>query len=81
MRHTLILLATIPSSLSIIANIALRPNYNFVDTVRQNEEHNHLHVEQLCMVLSQEVFIGYLFSILERETNTLTYKIIVFFVT
>jgi len=80
-RQTLLFSATIPNSVSQIANIALRPNYHFVDTVGQEAEQTHKHVQQQLMISSQENLIRELFSIMERETNTLPYKIIVFFTT
>ena len=43
-RQTLLFLATIPNYVSEIANITLRPNYHFLDTVGQEEEQTHKHV-------------------------------------
>ena len=80
-RQTLLFSATIAGSVTEIANIALRPNYNFVDTVGKDEEQTHLHVQQQLMISLQEALIRDLFSILERETNAQPYKIIVFFTT
>ena len=81
-RQTLLFSATIPNSVEEIAGIAMRPHYNFVDTVGQDEEQTHLHVQQQLMVSSQELLIRDLFSILERETaHGQAYKIIVFFTT
>lgn len=80
-RQTLLFSATIPGSVSEIANIALRPKYNFVNTVGQDEEQTHLHVQQQVMISSQGSMIRDLFSILERETNSQPFKIIVFFTT
>lgn len=80
-RQTLLFSATIPAQVNEIANIALRPGWNFVDTVGEDTEQTHLHVQQQLMVSSQEGLIRDLFSILEHETSTSPYKIIVFFTT
>mmetsp|Transcript_19669 Transcript_19669/g.41461 ORF Transcript_19669/g.41461 Transcript_19669/m.41461 type:complete len:674 (+) Transcript_19669:141-2162(+) len=80
-RQTLLFSATIPNQVEEIAKIAMRPHYNFVDTVGQDEEQTHLHVQQQLMISSQETLVRDLFSILERETSERTHKIIVFFTT
>ena len=81
-RQTLLFSATIPEQVNEIANIALRPNWAFVDTVGEESEQTHQHVQQQLMVSSQESIIRDLFSILDREiTSTSPYKIIVFFTT
>jgi len=81
-RQTLLFSATIPPSVNEIASLALRPNYHFVDTVGEDAEQTHVHVQQQLMVTSQEELIRNLFVILERETSGSNgYKIIVFFTT
>jgi len=80
-RQTLLFSATIPNQVNEIAGIAMRPNFNFVDTVGEDNEQTHLHVQQQLMVSSQEALIRDLFSILDRETTAAPYKIIVFFTT
>jgi len=82
MRQTLLFSATIPDSVSEIAGIAMRGDYNFVDTVGEDTEQTHLHVQQQLMITPQESQVCSLANILERETsNTGAYKIIVFFTT
>mmetsp|Transcript_12880 Transcript_12880/g.36306 ORF Transcript_12880/g.36306 Transcript_12880/m.36306 type:complete len:627 (+) Transcript_12880:163-2043(+) len=81
-RQTLLFSATIPDSVSEIAGIAMRRDYNFVDTVGEDTEQTHMHVQQQLMVTSQALQIEALASILERETKSnKDYKIIVFFTT
>lgn len=80
-RQTLLFSATIPASVNEIAQIAMQPKYNFVNTVGENEEQTHLHVQQQLMVSTQENMIRDLFAVLERETSNQPYKIIVFFTT
>lgn len=82
-RQTLLFSATIPPSVNEIASLALRSNYNFVDTVGEDAEQTHMHVQQQLMITTQEQLIHSLFAILERETTNSNngYKIIVFFTT
>ena len=81
-RQTLLFSATIPDQVNEIASIALRPNWNFVDTVGEDSEQTHLHVQQQLMISGQDTMLRDLFSIIERETSSaLPYKIIVFFTT
>lgn len=82
-RQTLLFSATIPDSVSEIANIAMRGGYNFVDTVGEDTKQTHLHVKQELMISPQESQVSALLNILERErdSNTEAYKIIVFFTT
>lgn len=82
-RQTLLFSATIPDSVSEIANIAMRSGYNFVDTVGEDTKQTHLHVKQELMITRQESQVCALMNILERESNSNTeaYKIIVFFTT
>lgn len=81
-RQTLLFSATIPDSVSDIARIAMRGDYNFVDTVGEDTEQTHLHVQQQLMVTPQDAQVCALASILERESsNFKAYKIIVFFTT
>jgi len=80
-RQTLLFSATIPNQVNEIANIALRPNWAFVDTVGEESEQTHQHVQQQLMISSQQDIVRNLFSILDRETTSGPYKIIVFFTT
>lgn len=81
-RQTLLFSATIPDSVSEIAGIAMRGDYNFVDTVGEDTEQTHLHVQQQLMITPQESQVCALANILERESSdNKAYKIIVFFTT
>lgn len=80
-RQTLLFSATVPSSVSEIASVALRPKYNFVDTVGEDADQTHLHVQQQLIVTSQEKQMLALTSILDQETSQKPYKVIVFFTT
>jgi len=59
----------------------MRRDYNFVDTVGEEEKQTHLHVQQQLLVTPQASQIQALANILERETNERPYKILVFFTT
>jgi ATP-dependent RNA helicase MSS116 len=81
-RQTLLFSATIPDQVNEIANLALRPNWNFVDTVGEDSEQTHMHVQQQLMITTQDRLVHDLFCILDRETSCKDgYKIIVFFTT
>jgi ATP-dependent RNA helicase MSS116 len=82
-RQTLLFSATIPDQVNEIANIALRPGWNFVDTVGEDSEQTHMHVQQQLMITSQDRLVHDLFCVLDRETSSSSsgYKIIVFFTT
>jgi ATP-dependent RNA helicase MSS116 len=83
-RQTLLFSATIPDQVNEIANLALRPNWNFVDTVGEDTEQTHMHVQQQLMITTQDRLVHDLFCILDRETSSTVdggYKIIVFFTT
>ena len=71
-RQTLLFSATIPDQVNEIANIALRPNWNYVDTVGEDSEQTHMHVQQQLMITSQDKLIHNLFCILDRETSVAT---------
>ena len=80
-RQTLLFSATIPDQVTQIGRIAMRPQYNFVDTVGKDVEQTHLHVRQSAMVCRQEHQIEALFSILQERTSSSSHKVIVFFTT
>lgn len=80
-RQTLLFSATVPDSVSEIARIALRPEYEFVNTVSEEEEQTHLHVRQELVVAPQADQISALASILFQEMSAGHYKVIVFFTT
>jgi len=81
-RQTLLFSATVPGSVSEIANIALKPNYSFIDTVGQEVEQTHLHVKQELVVTPQAQQVHAIEAILSKETpSNQPFKVIVFFTT
>ena len=49
-RQTLLFSATVPKSVNDIASIALKPKYEYIDTVGEDAEQTHAHVRQEVMV-------------------------------
>jgi ATP-dependent RNA helicase MSS116 len=78
-RQTLLFSATVPKSVGEIAGIAMRPKYDFVDTVGVDTEQTHSHVKQELIVAEKQVHA--MASILAKETAGKPYKIMVFFTT
>jgi ATP-dependent RNA helicase MSS116 len=80
-RQTLLFSATVPKTVTEIAKFAMRPKYNFVDTVGEDTEQTHLHVKQELIIAPQEKQVHAMASILAKATAEKPYKIIVFFTT
>ena len=70
-----------PSAVQKIAKDALRSGYAFIDTVGEDTEQTHLHVQQELVVADIEDQIVTIAAILAREMQVVDYKIIVFFTT
>ena len=83
-RQTLLFSATVPKTVSEIARIALKPQYEYIDTVGEDEEQTHAHVRQEVMQAPSPQ-IRAIASILDREIKASTpskpCKIIVFYTT
>jgi ATP-dependent RNA helicase MSS116, mitochondrial len=86
-RQTLLFSATVPDSVSEIADLALRSPHKYVDTVGDDQEQTHLHVKQELYVTRQGTEqVRAIWQILSTEiaqatANKQPYKIIVFFTT
>jgi ATP-dependent RNA helicase MSS116 len=90
-RQTLLFSATVPKSVAEVATIAVRQKYQYIDTVGDEGEQTHAHVQQEVMVAgkgsegSGKEQIRAIASILDREIKLSTRanpcKIIVFFTT
>jgi ATP-dependent RNA helicase MSS116 len=80
-RHTLLFSATIPASVHEIAKAALRTGFEYVDTVGEDADQTHVHVQQELAVMNLEDQIPSILSILMREMSVPNFKIIVFFTT
>ena len=88
-RQTLLFSATVPHAVRDIANKSLRSGWGLIDTVGEEVEQTHAHVQQtliccddseqittLAQVLNQEIA-----SCINATTGSNNYKIIVFFTT
>lgn len=81
-RQTLLFSATMPASVSDIAALSMKKDYDYIDTVGEDEEHTHMHVQQDLLVTTQDQQIAAMEQILAEHTSqNPNYKIIVFFTT
>mmetsp|Transcript_834 Transcript_834/g.1372 ORF Transcript_834/g.1372 Transcript_834/m.1372 type:complete len:604 (-) Transcript_834:42-1853(-) len=81
-RQTLLFSATMPASVSDIANRALKKDYAYIDTVGDDEEQTHMHVQQELLVTPQGQQIHAMERILSQHVRECpNYKVIVFFTT
>lgn len=81
-RQTLLFSATMPASVSDIANRALKSDYAYIDTVGDDEEQTHMHVQQDLLVTPQGKQIAAMERILCQHVKECPhYKVIVFFTT
>jgi ATP-dependent RNA helicase MSS116 len=80
-RQTLLFSATMPEDVQGIARIAMRPDYQVVDTVGK-EENTHEHVDQFYLICEQETLLPQLVRLVEAaQADDPEYKVIVFFTT
>lgn len=85
-RQTLLFSATVPKAVQEIARTALRPGYGFIDTVGEEQEQTHAHVQQELIVCEDRDQALTMADILQKEVAASNaagrnYKIIVFFTT
>lgn len=79
-RQTLLFSATMPESVESISSIALKKDYQFINTVEEGDEQTNAHVEQgfvQCTLATQLLSMEYLLH--QHMTNTPNFKVIVFF--
>jgi ATP-dependent RNA helicase MSS116 len=81
-RQTLLFSATYSAEMKEIAKKAMAPGYIIVDTVGEEKEQTHEHVEQKLTVVPLDQQPFELLSILDRQIRSgEKYKVIVFFPT
>ncbi|MCO5567020.1 hypothetical protein L7F22_020703 [Adiantum nelumboides] len=81
-RQTLLFSATIPKEVHTIAGNALRPGYEFVDTVGSDNQDTHAEVHQECVVVPLEDQFEIIYSVLTKHINVEPqFKVLVFCVT
>ncbi|CAM9465308.1 unnamed protein product [Heterosigma akashiwo] len=79
-RQSLLFSATLPRDVQEIAGLGLKPSYELVDCVGE-EESTHRHVPQSVLVCSMETQLAELAQIVEEGRQVPGHKIIVFFTT
>jgi ATP-dependent RNA helicase MSS116, mitochondrial len=79
-RQTLLFSATVPPAVRQIAKVTLDPNYEFVDTVGDEEEQTHVHVAQTAVVVALEDLWASAFTAIlsQMAASGPEHKIIVF---
>jgi ATP-dependent RNA helicase MSS116 len=85
-RQTLLFSATFPDAIKDITKVAMRPNYELIDTLDPNEGSTNEQVVQMSLVTPIQHHMIALEHVLqehieERKSKNQAYKIIVFFVT
>ena len=81
LRQTLLFSATVPPAVKQIADVFLRRGYSYVDTVGEEAEQTHLHVQQHLTSVSMDDMNAALLSMLSQQLLTPNLKFIVFFTT
>lgn len=79
-RQTLLFSATLPTDVQSMCERVLRPSYQLVDCVGE-EESTHEHVSQTCIVSPLNQQTQDLLNVLKKKFNQPNFKIIVFFTT
>eukprot|EP00122_Pirum_gemmata_P000136 Pgem_evm1s116 len=77
-RQTLLFSATLPPAVHQIKHIALRNDHEFVDTVGEDNEHTHSHVQQGVMVCKLEQHLVVIESLLTDLIKVNDFKVIIF---
>lgn len=77
-RQTLLFSATMPKAVQDVAGLALKPEYTFVDTVHEEEDATHAHVDQTYTIVSLNDSWAVLYATLKDAIAEADAKIIVF---
>merc|ERR1719223_1312715 len=81
-RQSLLFSATVPDSVHKVAHLAMRPGFNFINTVPAGEDNTHLHVKQEAFVVELQDQLTALTNIIAKhQSEDPNYKVIVFFTT
>lgn len=80
-RQTLLFSATFTQSIKEIAKMSLKSGYSFIDTVGEETEQTHQHVNQELVMCENKDMIHNIAGVIDREMsrNATNYKIMVFF--
>jgi len=79
-RQTLLFSATMPKDVKMIAELGMREDYKFIDTVG-TEENTHQHVPQHFLITSKEAQARELLHLVQEGRKAEGYKVVVFFTT
>ncbi|XP_022733435.1 DEAD-box ATP-dependent RNA helicase 31-like isoform X2 [Durio zibethinus] len=78
-RQTLLFSATVPKEVHQICHIALRRDYEFINTVQEGTEETHSQVRQMHMVAPLDKHFSLLYGVLkEHIADNVDYKVLVF---
>ncbi|CAI5711961.1 unnamed protein product [Hyaloperonospora brassicae] len=77
-RQTLLFSATLPASTEELKQVALRPDYVFVDTIDENEADTNVQTEQEYIVCSMENVIPMVERVLIEHMKLPAYKVMLF---
>ena len=79
-RQTLLFSATVPPSLLEVAEVAVQPNYKFINTIPEDEQHTHKRVPQQCLVVPFKDTLLAVFQAIydEIKQNPSNFKIMCF---
>ncbi|CAO1948353.1 unnamed protein product [Urochloa humidicola] len=78
-RQTLLFSATVPEEVRQISHVAMRKDYEFINTVQEGDEETHSQVNQTYMVAPLDMHFSILYDVLKRHVmEDAEYKVIVF---
>lgn len=80
-RQTLLFSATLPASTEELKRVALREDYEFVDTIDENDQQTNVQTVQEYAVCASEDVIPVVETILSNHMKQSSYKVMVFFPT
>jgi len=82
-RQGLLFSATFPKAVSDIAGLALKPGYQYIDTVNENEESTPQHIAQSYAVASLEGMNSLIWASVNqaKDRDPSSFKLILFFAT
>ncbi|KAF8696929.1 hypothetical protein HU200_036573 [Digitaria exilis] len=78
-RQTLLFSATVPEEVRQISHVAMRKDYEFVNTVQEGDEETHSQVNQTYMIAPLDLHFSILYDVLKKHVaEDAEYKVIVF---
>ncbi|CAL4962607.1 unnamed protein product [Urochloa decumbens] len=78
-RQTLLFSATVPEEVRQISHVAMRKNYEFINTVQEGDEETHSQVNQTYMIVPLDMHFSILYNVLKKHVmEDAEYKVIVF---